>query len=99
MRAKAAKALGKPRERDLGAIIGGDLDALSGDELAISTLQDVCRGAANPASARAQAARTLLELSGRLKDTHSDKAKPASELSAQELDQLIASEKDTASGA
>jgi hypothetical protein len=92
MRAKAAKGASGAQ--------GVDLGALEGDALAIQTLQEVCRGVEAPASARAQAARTLLELSGRLKDTNKDHAKPASELSAQELDQLIASEKDTgASGA
>jgi hypothetical protein len=56
------------------------------DELAIQTLRGVCRDAKAPAAAKAQAARTLLELSGALKGGAKPEAKSASEMSAGEID-------------
>ena len=61
-------------------------------ELAKQTLQTICRDLAAPAAARAQAARTLLELAGALKNTAADTArKTAPELSLAELDARLAS--------
>ena len=56
-------------------------------ELAKLTLQTICRDAQAPAAARAQAARTLLELAGALKNTAADTAKKTGpELTLAELD-------------
>jgi hypothetical protein len=53
-------------------------------------LQAICRDASSPAAARAQAARTLLELAGALKNTVADTArKTAPELTLEELDQRL----------
>jgi hypothetical protein len=61
-------------------------------ELATLTLQAICRDLSAPASARAQASRTLLELHGALRsDAHVRVLDaPASELSSEELDARIA---------
>ena len=61
-------------------------------ELATLTLQAICRDDSAPASARASAARTLLELAGALRNDASRSAldAPASELSSEELDARIA---------
>ena len=59
-------------------------------ELARLTLQTICRDAQAPAAARAQAARTLLELAGALKNTAADTArKTGPELTLAELDQRL----------
>jgi len=59
--------------------------------LAKSTLQAICRDEKSPAAARAQAARTLLELAGALKNTTADTArKTAPELTLEELDARLA---------
>ena len=59
-------------------------------ELARSTLQAICQDGSSPAAARAQAARTLLELAGALKNTVADTArKTAPELTLAELDQRL----------
>jgi hypothetical protein len=58
--------------------------------LASETLQAICRDVQAPAAARAQAARTLLELAGALKNTVADTArKTAPELTLEELDQRL----------
>jgi hypothetical protein len=50
-------------------------------------LQTICRDFEAPAAARAQAARTLLELAGALKNGGADTlAKPASEMTISEID-------------
>jgi hypothetical protein len=60
-------------------------------ELAKATLQSICRDLASPAAARAQAARTLLELAGALKNATADTArKTAPELTLEELDARLA---------
>jgi hypothetical protein len=60
-------------------------------ELAKLTLQLICNDPKAPAAARAQAARTLLELAGALKNTTADTArKTAPELSLEELDARLA---------
>jgi hypothetical protein len=59
-------------------------------ELARQTLQNICKDLAAPAAARAQAARTLLELAGALKNATADTArKTAPELTLAELDQRL----------
>jgi hypothetical protein len=59
-------------------------------ELARLTLQVICRDKNSPAAARAQAARTLLELAGALKNTVADTArKTAPELTLAELDERL----------
>jgi hypothetical protein len=55
-------------------------------ELAKLTLQAICRDLESPAAARAQAARTLLELSGALKNGSQNEARNVLEMSASELD-------------
>lgn len=60
------------------------------EELPKETLQSICRDEKAPAAARAQAARTLLELSGALKNTVSPDTKSASEVTLAELDERIA---------
>jgi len=67
-------------------------------ELAKETLQAICRDEKSPAAARAQAARTLLELAGALKNATADTArKTAPELTLSELDErLEALSRDTA---
>jgi hypothetical protein len=60
--------------------------------LARATLQTICRDTASPAAARAQAARTLLELAGALKNATQDSArKTAPELTLAELDERLES--------
>ena len=54
--------------------------------LATKTLQGICRDGKAPAAARAQAARTLLELSGALKSGAGNGAKPAAEMTVAEID-------------
>jgi hypothetical protein len=67
------------------------LDAVSDPvELAKLTLQAICRDREAPAAARAQAARTLLELSGALKSGVDHSLKSAVEMSAQEIDARLA---------
>jgi hypothetical protein len=53
--------------------------------LAKSTLQAICADITVPASARAQAARTLLELAGALKNGVADTHKTASEMTLDEV--------------
>lgn len=61
-------------------------------ELAKETLSAVCRSDKAPAAAKAQAARTLLELAGALKGTgQQDTAKAQSELTAAEVDSALES--------
>jgi hypothetical protein len=55
-------------------------------ELAKLTLQAICRDAKAPAAARAQSARTLLELSGALRNGSPDTRRAASEITLEELD-------------
>lgn len=60
-------------------------------DLARETLQAICRDKTSPASARAQAARTLLELSGALRNASViSTTRPASEMTAEELDLALA---------
>jgi hypothetical protein len=59
-------------------------------ELARQTLQVICRDGNSPASARAQAARTLLELAGALKNGAQNASKPASEMSLSEIEERLA---------
>jgi hypothetical protein len=54
-------------------------------------LQAICRDENSPASARAQAARTLLELTGALKTGAQNASKNAAEMSLEELDARLAS--------
>ena len=59
-------------------------------ELAKLTLQGICKDPKAPAAARAQAARTLLELAGALKNAVADTArKTAPELTLAELDERL----------
>lgn len=84
---KATKAKGETRgetREDTGK--QGETD----DEIAIATLRGICHDSQAPAGARAQAARTLLEVAGALnKDTGSGDTGEGSEMSAEELDSLI----------
>jgi hypothetical protein len=65
-------------------------------ELARLTLQAICRDGGSPSAARAQAARTLLELAGALRSGSQDLAsKPAGELTSDELDARLAALADT----
>jgi hypothetical protein len=59
-------------------------------ELATMTLQAICRDATSPAGARAQAARTLLELAGALKNGADTPQKAVSEMTIEELDSRLA---------
>jgi hypothetical protein len=72
-------------------------------ELAKLTLQAICRDNEAPAAARAQSARTLLELAGALKSGVDNATKSAVEMSANEIDErlaaLAAQTPDTASRA
>jgi hypothetical protein len=68
---------------------GGDVDMI---ELARITLQKICRDKNSPAAARAQAAKTLLELAGALKNPGPrGTEKPAFEMTIVELDQRLKS--------
>lgn len=79
------------RQRASASASEGDLSAIKDPvDLARSTLQVICRDANSPAAARAQAARTLLELTGALKSGAPDAQKPASEMSAAEIDARLA---------
>ena len=60
-------------------------------ELAKLTLQAICRDEKSPSAARAQSARTLLELAGALRVGGESTRKYASELSPEELDARLAS--------
>jgi hypothetical protein len=53
-------------------------------------LQTICRDGEAPAAARAQAARTLLELSGALKSGFDNSTKSPVEMSADEIDARLA---------
>jgi hypothetical protein len=60
------------------------------DEIAIATLRGICRDSQAPAGARAQAARTLLEVAGALgKDTGNGDTGEGSEMTGEALDKLI----------
>jgi hypothetical protein len=60
------------------------------NDLAVITLQTICKDPTAPAAARAQAARTLLEISGILKNPVLDLRKtPINELSSSEIDKRI----------
>ena len=65
------------------------------DRLAIETLQGVCRDAGAPAAARAQAARTLLELSGALRETRREETKKPSEMTGEEIDRELSIDPQT----
>jgi hypothetical protein len=55
--------------------------------VAKQTLLAICHDSTSPAAARAQAARTLLELAGALKNGGADTlTKPASEMTVSEID-------------
>lgn len=57
------------------------------DTLALQTLKSVCKDKEAPAAARAQAARTLLELSGALRDaSRTTQSRPIGEWSLAEID-------------
>jgi HrpA-like RNA helicase len=58
--------------------------------LAVTTLRLVCDDGEAPAAARAQAARTLLELVGALRDTRRGVSPAPAEMSPAELDQALA---------
>ena len=66
------------------------LDGLDAVELAKQTLQVICRDAEAPAAARAQSARTLLELAGALRLGGSTDTRAPSELSLAEIDERLA---------
>ena len=87
----------KPAQTQPGVFDAG-LEALEGVtdpvQLATLTLQAICKSEA-PASARAQAARTLLELHGALARGQTQNDALASELSASELDARIEALTDT----
>jgi hypothetical protein len=88
-RARTSKApvgsRGKPPRRPPQTETRADTTDTVG--LARETLQAICRDLSNPAAARAQAARTLLELAGALKNTTADTTrKTAPELTLAELD-------------
>lgn len=92
-RHKKARRKGMKRDTTLG-----DKALIS---LAKRTLQAVCREAEAPAAARAQAARTLLEMTGVLRDTkRGDTGKALSEMTAAEVEAklkaLSAGDGDTA---
>lgn len=59
-------------------------------DLARLTLQAICRDTQAPAAARAQSARTLLELAGALKTGAPDANKPAVEMSLPEIEARLA---------
>jgi len=80
---RASTSLAKPG-KEARAETG--LDTVSEPvELAKLTLQAICRNSEAPAAARAQAARTLLELSGALRVTPSDERFGA-EMTLSEID-------------
>jgi hypothetical protein len=86
-RSRAVSARPKPGE----APSTGGLDSVSDPvELAKLTLQAICRDGEAPAAARAQSARTLLELAGALKSGIDNSSKMASEMTARELDERLA---------
>lgn len=67
------------------------LDSVSDPvDLARLTLQMICRDENSPASARAQAARTLLELAGALKNGSQNSIKSQSEMSLSEIEARLA---------
>ena len=59
-------------------------------ELAKLTLQAICRDEKSPSAARAQSARTLLELAGALRVGAPNIERSASEMSSEELDARLA---------
>jgi hypothetical protein len=59
-------------------------------DLAKSTLQAICRDLEAPAGARAQAARTLLELAGALKNVPQTSANQHADLSEDEINARLA---------
>lgn len=61
-------------------------------QLAVTTLRSVCRDRGAPAAARAQAARTLAEIAGALKNPARQQTPAAPEMSARELDEALAHE-------
>jgi hypothetical protein len=69
----------------------GTAEADSFVQLAKQTLRDICENEIASASARVTAARTLLELSGELKNTPRDQGLTSSaELSSAEIDRRLA---------
>lgn len=87
---------GKGRIAKRDGLESGDLE---GDKLAVQTLQSICRQTTAPAAARAQAARTLLELSGALKNPDTRQPdKAVNEMTLGEIDEQIQrlSQPDTA---
>jgi hypothetical protein len=79
-RSKSSATIEKP-----SADTGNTVDTV---ELARATLSAICRDGDAPAAARAQAARTLLELSGALKNTRSNDTRP-DEMSLAEIDAAL----------
>lgn len=77
-----------PVSRVPGSVAGVLDPGLDPVSLARETLQDICRSKTAPAAARAQAARTLLELAGALKNGVQNGV-PAGEMSAEELDRAL----------
>jgi hypothetical protein len=92
--ARVAPSLAKPDQGRPQAIADTTGRQATGETdtvyLAIKTLQSICQNADNPAGARAQAARTLLELAGALKTPPPDTAKPVSEMSLDEVEKRLA---------
>ena len=60
------------------------------ERLATATLQSICRDEKAPAGARAQAARTLLEMAGMLAGKSRFHGSVAAELSSSEIDEMLA---------
>jgi hypothetical protein len=61
--------------------------------LATTTLQSICRDEKAPAGARAQAARTLLEMAGLLAGKTRFHSSTAAELSSSEIDEMLAEDR------
>lgn len=74
-------------KRPLPASSASPVDAVA---LASETLQGICQDENAPAAARAQAARTLLELAGALKTGLPNEQKPGAEMTASEIDARLA---------
>lgn len=68
---------------------GKGLEPASSVQLAKETLEAICLDNSAPAAARAQAARTLLELAGVLKSGISGLSKTPAEMSPAELDSRL----------
>jgi len=78
-------------EKGAGEASRASQEALANDvQLARQTLQAICQDLSAPASARAQAARTLAEMAGALSGRERTGVKPAAEMTAAELDAALA---------